>query len=244
MRRSLSCLVAGVFILGAATPLTAAIYEQSWEFGAYGGIQSGDSDVSVSSDSAFGFKAAFAINPKIMIEANVDRFDTNRDIEGAIGNPSIPTQQLEFSHEGGTRFLSITLGLTANFFTETDSRTIPYLSVGIGAVRETRDETQHCIDLNELPVNFVTCADINPNGTVKDPNSNISRPRSEVHWSRSIEQGDTGTLLTMSAGARTFLSEWFGVRYEVRYFHHDAFDINQDAFEASAGVTFVVGGRR
>ena len=156
----------------------------------------------------------------------------------------MPTEQIEFSHEAGTEFLSISLGLTANFLTETDSRTIPYVSVGIGAVQEMRDGALNCVDLIQIGANSVTCADINPDGTVKDPNSNITQPEDHVEWIRTIDRKDTGNLLTIAAGARTFLSEWFGVRYEVRYFHHDAFEDNQDAIEASAGVTFVIGGRR
>lgn len=248
MRSSRLLLACGVLLLCASLPAPAGIYDKSFEIGVHGGIQSGDTNANVSSDSTIGFKFAYAVTQRIMIELAVDRFDTTREITGFAGDPSQPALQQEFSNVSGTEFLYVSLGLTANFLTETDSRTIPYVSVGLGSAVEERDAAQFCLDLKkDLDPNVasaVRCSDITPDGHVRDPNRNIPNPDQEVSWQTYRQEKDSGTMLSVAVGARTFFGEWFGVRYEARYYHHDTFEMNQDAFEASAGATFVLGGRR
>ncbi len=56
------------------------------------------------------------------------------------------------------------------------------------------------------------------------------------------EAFDSSAVLTIGVGGRTFLTDNFDVRYEVRYAHHDSFDELQDEFISSVGITWVVGG--
>ncbi len=248
MRSSRIFMACGLFACCASLPAVAGIYDKCFEIGVSGGIQSGDNNQNVSSGSSYGLKFAYAISQRIMIELSVDKYDTTRDITGFAGPPSQPANQVEFSNEAGTDFLYIGMGLTANFLTESDSATIPYVSVGLGSVVEERAASQFCLDLKpDADPNSsaaVACSDITPDGQVKDPNQNIANPDEEVSWQTFLDEKDSGTLLTVGIGARTFFNDWFAVRYEVRYYHHDTFDQNQDAFEATAGATFVLGGRR
>lgn len=244
MRSSLIGLAAGAILLAGVSPSAGAIYENSFVFTLLGGIQSGDSDTAVASDSSYSFRVAYALTPKIEIEAGYGRFDTTRDITGFAGDPASPANQVEFSQEGATEFTYYTLGLTANFLTETDSSTFPFVAVSLGSAEERRDGQEFCIDLITTSANQFDCDDVLPNGQPVDPNVGPSQPREEVSWQRALERKDTGTLLTLGAGARTFFGEWFALRYEARYFHHDTFEVNQDAFEFSVGASFVVGGRR
>jgi len=50
-------------------------------------------------------------------------------------------------------------------------------------------------------------------------------------------------LLTAHGGLRIFTTPWLAAKIEVRYYHHDSFQDNQDAFEASVGASFLFGGR-
>lgn len=243
MRRTMIGLAVGAALLCAVTPSAGGIYEKGWEFSLMGGGQIGDSDAEVDRDVSYNLRIAYALTPKIEIEFAYGKFDTTRDITGSAGDPSSPTAQVDFSETGDTEFTYYSLGLTANFLTETDSSTLPYISVGLGSAEERRDGRQFCIDLI-VDANPWTCADILPDGRLADPSSGIQNPTQQVSWQTELDRRDTGTLLTLGGGARTFLVDWFAVRYEVRYYHHDTFEINQDAFEISVGASFVVGGRR
>jgi hypothetical protein len=241
MRRSVLILAVAAAVICPAIPATAGLLEKSFEISAFGGVQSGNA---VASDSSFGLRFAYALSPKIEIEAAYDHFDTTRSVTGFAGDPSSPTQQIEFSRENPTEFTYYTIGLTANFLTETDHRTLPFISVGLGSVVESRDGSEFCIDLITSLANSVTCDDIRPDGRPVDPNAGIMNPSQEVFWQRNLEREDTGTLLTFGAGAKSYFAERIAARYGVRYLHHDSFDSNQDVFEFSVGVSFIVGGRR
>lgn len=58
------------------------------------------------------------------------------------------------------------------------------------------------------------------------------------------ESFDSAALLTLAAGSRYFFTEDWGIRYELRYFHHDAFEQGQDVFVIDVGASFVLGGQR
>jgi hypothetical protein len=225
----------------------AGVRDGMYELGAYGGIQAGDNNENVSSDSAFGARFGYALSRKIMIELNLDSFDTTKEIVGRAGRPDLPANQRPYSHEVGTSFLAYSVGLTANFLTDRDVRTTPYLSVSLGAVTEERDAALFCVDLRpnrgvpSTPQNPV-CSDLNPDGTPVDPNYNPARD--SVDYVSLLKDKDSGALLAFAVGGRTFLSNSFAVRYEGRWYHHNTFRANQDAFELSVGATFVLGGQK
>jgi len=58
------------------------------------------------------------------------------------------------------------------------------------------------------------------------------------------ESFDSAALLTLAVGSRYFFNENWAMRYELRYFHHDAFDQGQDVFMIDLGASFVLGGQR
>ncbi len=59
-----------------------------------------------------------------------------------------------------------------------------------------------------------------------------------------LESYDAAAVLTMGLGARTFFHDDWAIRYEARYFHHDLFEASQDEYEISAGVSWILGGKR
>ncbi|HXI03490.1 MAG TPA: outer membrane beta-barrel protein [Candidatus Saccharimonadales bacterium] len=240
MRGSQICLVAGVILLCAASLSAAGIYEKGFELGLDLGRQSSN-EPGVTADSCYGARVGWAITQKLMIEGDFAHFGSQREYAGFAGDPSSPANQVPFSKPASTEFDYYTIGLTASFRTATDARTLPYITVGMGSVVQTRAGARFCVDLK--PGSSVTCADVNPDGTKKDPNASFD-PGVEVSWQEFLPREDTGTLLTVGAGARTFFTDWIGVRYEVKYYHHDAFDENQDTFEGTFGATFFLGGRR
>ena len=61
---------------------------------------------------------------------------------------------------------------------------------------------------------------------------------------RVLESFDSSALLTIGVGARTFFTENWGVRYEARFNHHQAFDEGQDEYEVNVGITWVLGGQK
>lgn len=240
MKRRSVLRIAVAVILCAATSAPAGIRDRAFELGAYGGITSGDNNANISSDFSYGVRGAYAFSRKLMVEANLDVFDTDVELEGRAGDRNLPASQVPYTHETPTSFFSYSVGLTANFLTDKETRTIPYLSVGIGAVQEERTGATFCVDLAKT--DNTECSDVRPNGSLVDPGSGADP--NAVAWISSIDEKDTGTLLTFAVGARTFLTSWFGIRYEGRWYHHDTFDMNQDAFQATVGATFVLGGKK
>jgi hypothetical protein len=233
--------ILAVLLLFAVSANPAGIREKSFELGLYGGIEDGDNDANVGSSNAWGGKVAYAFSRRLMLELNIDHFDSTRELVGRAGPNDQPANQIPYSITPDTEFMIYTVGLNANFFTDRDVRTKPFLGVGLGAATEDLQGGTTCIDLNKF--DGIQCSDFKPNGFPKDPNQPPASP-SDIDIVNKLPRKATGTALTMSAGARTFLADWFGIRYEVRYFHHDTFNVNQDHFEASVGATFVVGGKK
>ena len=240
MRRSTLLRIAVAAVLCAATVTPAGIRDRGFEAGFYGGQEIGDADTHVNSSPAYGVRFAYAVNRKVMAELNVDVFNTTFDYVGRAGDPSFPVNQVPFSENVATGFVSYTLGMTANFLADRDVKTTPYLSVGVGVMTEDRAGTQFCVDL--FPQDTTKCSDVDPDGGLVDPNSN--KDPNGVDWITEIRRRDTGTALTIAVGGRTFLTNWFGIRYEGRYYHHDTFSNNQDAFQVSVGATFTFGGKK
>ena len=244
MRRTIHLAGIGfAVIVLASAAVFAEVRKEAYELGVYGGIENGDNNLNVASNHAFGLRFGYAISAKIMAELNVDMFDTNREITGFAGDPSQPATQRPFAVDAPTQFTSFTAALTANFLTEREVNTKPFLTVGLGIVSEERDGTNECVDLNPAQTDPTRCSDVFPNGSSKDPTNPMIQPNS-VSWQQFLPEKDTGTALTLGFGARTYFGPWFGLRYEARYFHHDSFNANQDAFQLSVGATFVLGGSK
>ena len=240
MRRSALLRIAVAAVLCAATVTPAGIRDRGFEAGFYGGQETGDVDTNIKSHLAYGVKFAYAVNRKLMAELNVDSFNTSFDYIGRAGDPSFPVNQVPFSRSVDTDFMSYTLGMTANFLTDREVKTTPYLSVGIGVMTEVRSGTQFCVDI--FPQDSTKCSDVKPDGGLVDPNSN--KDPNGVDWITEIRRRDTGAAVTIAVGGRTFLTNWFAIRYEGRWYHHDTFGNNQDAFQATVGATFTFGGKK
>jgi hypothetical protein len=211
--------VSATLILAAVSLAPAGIREKGYEVGVYGGIEDGDHHTNVPAGRSYGMRAAYAFTRKIMAEFTVDAFPASRDLVIRIGDPSIPIRQVPASISPNADFLSYTLGITANFLTERDVKTNPYFNVSLGFMTESRSAGTFSVQTN-------------PN----DPNS--------VVRGGFLAEKDTGTALTVAAGARTFFTPSMGIRYDLRYIHNDTFRQNQDGFQVSVGATFVVGGKK
>jgi hypothetical protein len=248
MKRTLLPRIAIAAALCAATATPAGIREKAYEIGFYGGIENGGNRANVHSNSSYGLKLGYFFSRKLMFEVTVDSYDTTRDFEGRAGDPTIPANQIPFTHNAATRFTSYTAGLTANFLTDREVKTTPFLSVGVGGVTEARKGAQFCVDLqpetdpqNPNPLN-ATCADVRPNGSLKDPNSKVDP--TGIEWFTFVNAKDAAPVIYLAVGARTFLTPWLGVMYEGRWYHHDTFGFNQDVFQLTAGASFVLGGKK
>jgi len=195
--------VAGALLLTAATAASAGVREKGYEIGVYGGFENGDPHTNVPTGGSYGFRAAYAFTKKLMAELTVDAFPSSRDLIIRVGDPSIPIKQVPAGISPNADFLSYTLGLTANFLTERDVKTTPYFNVSLGFMTESRSAGSFSVRSN-------------PN----DPNSVVN--------GQFLAQKDTGTALSVAVGARTLLTPTMGLRYDLRYIHHDTFGKNQD----------------
>lgn len=251
MRRTFTALAAAAAILCAATPATSAeFYKGVWEASVMGGSSSGDDNLEVDTGTTFGVRGGYSLSSKIMLELMVEYFDTEQEVSGFAGPPNDPASQVEFFIPADSSFLYYSIGLTANFRSETEgARVIPYLTVGLGAATQERDEYKGCVqiasiafDLNN-PNNEVTCDDLDlETEQPKDPTVAVNP--NDFDFPEDGERSDTGTLLTAGLGVRWFVTPRFGLRGEIRYYHHDTFDQNQDAWPAvDLGVTFLLGGQ-
>lgn len=239
MRRSV--LLSSVMMLAfAVSAAEAGIREKGFELGVYGGSQSGDDEADVEGDVTYGFKIGYNITRKLALQFDADFTDTTQEYSGMAGSPAQPANQVPYSTETDTSFQYYSFGLTANFLTERDGKTFPYANVGVGMVTQERGAASVCTDLNKF--DSITCADVNSNGTPVDPNQNI--PAGSVEYNNYIDEKDTGALISMAVGARTFFAPWFAVRYEIRYWHHDAFNENQDNLGLMVGASFALGGKK
>jgi len=219
----------------------AEIRDRGFEVSLQGGILSGDTNSQIRSSNPFSFRLAFALNPRLQIEAMVSGTNTERELIGFAGPPNNPATQVRFGNVyEDTEYRFYTVGLTANFRTDLDVRVIPYMGVAVGLVTENRLGTSFCVDLDST--DFTHCSDVNPDNTLKDPN-NITLDPNAVEFEEFIPEQDTGALVTGGAGLRFFIAPWIAGKVEIRYYHHDSFERNQDAFEATAGVGFFFGGR-
>jgi len=211
--------VACVVVLCAATATPAGIRDKSYEVGVYGGIEKGDPRTDVSTGGAFGFRAGYAFTKKIMAELAVDAFSSDRTLTVFLGDPAFPPKQIPVQANPTADFISYTLGLGANFLVDRDIKTKPYFNVNIGLITEDRG-------MSDFSFQFVP----------GDPNTIVGGV--------ILASKDTSTILTVGAGARTFFTDTIGIRYEVKYIHHDSFGDNQDGLQASVGATFVIGGKK
>jgi len=242
MRRKFRPVVALVAMMFAAGFARAEIRERGYEVSLHGGILSGDTNSLIRSTNPFSLRIGFALNPRLMIEGMVSQASTERELTGFAGPVNAPASQIRFGGEyEDTEFRFYTVGLTANFRTDLDVRMIPYMGVGVGLVTENRKGRLFCVDLDV--VDFTKCKDVNPDNTLKDPNNILLNPNG-VEFEEYIPEQDTGALLSIDAGLRFFATPWLAGKVEIRYYHHDSFERNQDAFEASVGASFLFGGRK
>lgn len=219
--------VALVLVLSAASATPAGIHEKGYEVGVYGGAENGDQRTQVPDShilglragGSFGFRAGYAFSKKIMAEVTVDGFPASRDVTVRVGPATLPARQIPTNVHFDTTFIAYTLGLTANFLTERDVKTAPYFDVSLGFLTEDRDSSTFSVRTNP-----------------SDPNTTINGV--------VLARKDTATALTVGGGARTFFTDALGLRYELKYIHHDTFGINQDGFQLSVGATFVIGGKK
>ena len=182
-------LIASVAFVSTAE---AKIRDKSWEVGAFVGHVDGSSNGGVDNGEGFGLTAGYCFSPKVEVEALLQR--NSADVS---------------DHDA--QFTRLTLGITATFLADRETRTLPYVSAGLGTIQEK-----------------IYAYTDDRSGT------NV----------RVAESFDASALLTIGVGARTFFSENWAVRYEVRFNHHQAFDEGQDEYEVHAGITWVVGGQK
>lgn len=241
MRRSFRPIAALVTMLLAAGFAHAEIRDRGFEVSLHGGILSGDTNSLIRSSNPFSFRFGYALNPRLTLEAMVTGTDTERELTGFAGPPNNPATQVRF---GGvyedTEYRFYSIGLNANFRTDLDTRLIPYVGVGVGLVTEKRMGRTFCVDL--LATDATRCSDVNPDNTLKDPNNILLNPNG-VEFETYIPEKDTGALVTAGGGVRIFATPWLAGKVELRYYHHDSFERNQDAFEMSVGASFFFGGR-
>ena len=102
---------------------------------------------------------------------------------------------------------------------------IPFISAGLGVIQEDRDNLPIQVSKQDCDMNGNNCVTAIVPGTYNEA------------------RFDTGSLLTFGVGARTFFTENWAIRYEVRYFHHDTLETNQDEFSLGVGATWVIGGQ-
>lgn len=163
--------------------------DKAWEFGAFVTHVDGDR-VSASVDNSFsggiriGYNFSSRVEAELMISAN---------------SSEVAGRDADFVRAIGV--------ITGNFLTDRETRTIPFVTAGLGVINETRDA-------------------FTDRSTGK----------------RVLESFDSAAVLTLGVGARTFFNENWAIRYEVRYAHHDTFEVSQDEFFVAIGATWMVGG--
>jgi opacity protein-like surface antigen len=261
MRRILTALAAG--ILFAATPAASAeLYKGLWEVSVMGGGGSGDANGEVGTGAGLGVRAAYFFSSKLMLELMVEQFGTDQKVNGFLPTPQQAAEGNDPEGVTDTRFLYYALALTANFRSETEgARVIPYITVGLGAAVQERDEYKGCQQYPRSALNagtdpnviFVTCGDIDWDREVaKDAPGTNFEPAvyqsgryvdGDFGFPEDAKRTDTGTMLSAGFGTRWFVTPTIGVRGELRYYHFDTFDLNQDAFGFDVGVTFLLGSR-
>jgi len=241
MRKTYLALVLVVLMI-VPTPLVAKNREKAWEFGAMFGwmdTDTPDSDTLTKIDNSasyglrFGYNFTSAVEAEIFADFQSSQAATSADATLLFGMP-----QSQIDPNMGEAFLGVTGGaeeedvtvlravavITGNFLTDRESNTIPYVTAGLGVVQETRDGYSYEFAVRTTP---------NPNV----PTSFTDSTRTD----KINERFDSSAVLTLGVGARTFFSDNFGVRYEIRYIHHDSFDELVDEYITSVGITWLVG---
>ncbi len=255
MRHAIRTLIVFTALLSAATAAPAEIVKGVWEVGALGGWGSGDDDVE--SGGTYGIKAGYSLTSILEIEFAAELFGAEQKITGSVGPANEPAQQVDLRGEGifaDTSFYYYALGLTANFRTETEgAKLIPYISVALGQTVQYIEEYSSCVPIRERrlglpstdptnPGRIITCDDFDDKGVLLDPNASFTPEH--FAFPSDVERKDTGALVTAGLGLRYFVTPRIGGRLEVRYYHHDSFDLNQDAFAIQFGVTVALGYRQ
>lgn len=235
MRKALSLtLIATMLSLPVAQ---AKNRDKAWEFAAMATNVDGDKDADIENGVGatlmLGYNFSAKLEAELSLTTNTVDFSAVDDALTAL--LEIPEADLENGRVEGPiperedSFLRAVLQITGNFLTDRETRFVPYISAGLGVIQETRDAFP-------VAINYVNPAD--PNGL--DPNI----PNRITIQQNALESFDSSAILSLSVGARTFFSDNWGIRYEVRYNHHDSFDASQDEYQITAGVTWVVGGQK
>ena len=203
MRKSPLFLMLTIALM-LATPVEAKNRDGAWEISVMDFSMNPDDKFDI--DNSFGPALSVGYHFSATIEVELFTFFTSTDIEGGIGPGPVGNKAFGMTEAD---YLRTTVSITGNFLTDRDGSTIPYVSAGLGIIRETRE----ACDTNADP----SC----------EP---------------QLESFDSSAALSLALGARTFFTDWFGIRYELRYYHHDSFDLNQDEFAFGFGATFLMGG--
>jgi opacity protein-like surface antigen len=222
-------------------PLTAKNREKAWEFGAVAGwmdTDTPDSDTLTEIDNSIAYGLRFGYNFSAKIEAEVFADWQSSEAPTSATNTTLigmPEAQIDPNTDD---FLGITGGaenedvdvlravlvITGNFLTDRETSTVPYVTAGLGVIQETRKGYEYEFGVRNTP----------------DPNMPTTFT-DRVETDQIGERFDSSAILTIGVGARTFFTDNFGVRYEVRYVHHDSFDELVDEYITSVGVTWLVG---
>ena len=244
MRKTSLALVLVVLMI-FPTSLSAKNREKAWEFGAvfgYMDTDTPDSDVLTKIENSAAYGLRFGYHFSAAVEAEV--FADYQSSEAPVSDDTItffamPADLIDPDPTSGESFQGIApgsadsedvtvlragLAITGNFLTDRDGSTVPYITAGLGVIQETREG---------FPFDYVVRITPDPNV----PTTFTDETRSdEVN-----ERFDSSAILTIGVGARTFFTDNFGVRYELRYIHHDSFDELVDEYLASVGVTWLLG---
>lgn len=251
MRKALVLLL--LMATAAIVPTTEAKNrDKSWEFGAFVANIDGDSSAKVDNGIAGEIRVGYNFSSKIGLELSFSNENTEQGRTGnleEIGKPNIPEIDCPITILDSTPPCVLALGsasgeidkdvefnraimmITGSFLTDRDTRTIPYVSAGLGFIQETRSSF-------DFDLSYLVAVDDDA-----DPNT----PRSLVPQSvpaESLESFDSSAVLVLAVGARTFFTDNWAARYELGYAHHDSFEENQDEFSIRVGITWVVGGQK
>ena len=251
MRKALVILllIAAIAIVPTAE---AKNRDKSWEFGAFVANIDGDRGALVDNGIAAEIRIGYNFSSKIAAELSFSDENTEQGRTGdlvALGTPEIPeipcpatildstpdcVTMVESSSpdlDKDVTFRRAVLAITGSFLTDRETRTIPYVTAGLGFIQETRADFPFDLDYE-----VSTDHDGDPNTLRLKQTRSVS--------SESLESFDSSAVLTLAVGARTFFTDNWAARYEVGYAHHDSFGANQDEYMVKVGITWVVGGQK
>ncbi len=236
MRKTSLALVLVVLMI-FPTSLAAKNREKAWEFGAVAGwmdtdIPDSDTLTKIDNSATFGLRFGYhfsaAIEGEIFADYQSSEAPTNANVVSFYAMPEMSLDPNENivginpTEPEDVTVLRAVAVITGNFLTDRETSTVPYVTAGLGVIQETRDG---------FPFDYVvSMPDPNGPGTV-----------SETRSGEVTERFDSSAILTIGVGARTFFTDNFGVRYEIRYVHHDSFDELVDEYITSVGITWLLG---